>query len=152
MTITKYGDLIFEVQGEHSFVVDLNKWYCSCSKWFTGQFPCDHAIQCMLSSNISVYEFPNPFFSISFFRASYSQSINLIPNHNKLRRVAAGDMVLLPDVTEKKRGRRKKKRIPNTGSIFTRAIQCGNCHTKARDNRNTCPHPPAKKPRLLPSA
>ncbi|XP_026383867.1 uncharacterized protein LOC113279390 [Papaver somniferum] len=79
LRITKCGDLIFEVQGDHSFVVDLNKWYCSCYKWFTYQFPCDHAIQCMVSSKLSVYEFLNPFFSISFFRASYSQSINPVP-------------------------------------------------------------------------
>ncbi|KAI3926841.1 hypothetical protein MKW92_034141, partial [Papaver armeniacum] len=76
-------------------------------------------------------------------------SINPLPSHT---RVAAGDMVIPPDVTEKKRGRRRKKMIPNTGSIFTRAIRCGNCHTKARHNRTTCPHPPAKKPHLLTAA
>ncbi|XP_026441445.1 uncharacterized protein LOC113340526 [Papaver somniferum] len=147
--ITKSGDMEWEVvDGKHTHAVNIAKFQCSCRVWFTEQFPCDHAIACMHSNNINVYEYINPYFNIASFRASYDRPIKTIPDYDKPIDVAAGDLVNPPTVAGKKHGRPKKKRIPNTGSAsFKRPITCGNCHTQAHHNKTTCPHPPAKKQR-----
>ncbi|XP_026416277.1 uncharacterized protein LOC113311688 [Papaver somniferum] len=147
--ITKSGDMEWEVfDGKHTHVVNIAKFQYSCRVWFTEQFPCDHAIACMHSNNINVYEYINPYFSIASFRASYDRPIKPIPDYDKPIDVATGDLVNPPTVVGKKHGRPKKKRIPNTVSAsFKRPITCGNCHTQAHHNKTTCPHPPAKKQR-----
>ncbi|XP_026377973.1 uncharacterized protein LOC113272337 [Papaver somniferum] len=147
--ITKSGDMEWEVfDGKHTHAVNIAKFQCSSRVWFTEQFPCDHAIACMHSNNINVYEYINPYFSIASFRASYDRPIKPIPDYDKPIDVATGDLVNPPTVVGKKHGRPKKKRIPNTGSAsFKRPITCGNFHTQAHHNKTTCPHPPAKKQR-----
>ncbi|XP_026395874.1 uncharacterized protein LOC113290488 [Papaver somniferum] len=145
--ITKSGDMEWEVfDGKHTHAVNIAKFQCSCRVWFTEKFPCDHAIACMHSNNINVYEYINPYFSIASFRASYDCPIKPIPDYDKPIDVATGDIVNPPTVVGKKHGRPKKKRIPNTGSAsFKRPITCNNCHTQAHHNKTTCPHPHAKK-------
>ncbi|XP_026429203.1 uncharacterized protein LOC113325206 [Papaver somniferum] len=147
--ITKSGDMEWEVfDGKHTHAVNIAKFQCNCRVWFTEQFPCDHAIACMHSNNINVYEYINPYFSIASFRASYDRPIKPIPDYDKPIDVATGDLVNPPTVVGKKHGSPKKKRIPNTSSAsFKRPITCGNCHTHAHHNKTTCPHPPAKKQR-----
>ncbi|XP_026429588.1 uncharacterized protein LOC113325982 [Papaver somniferum] len=147
--ITKSGYMEWEVfDGKYTHVVNIARFQCSCRVWFTEQFPCGHAIACMHSNNINVYEYINPYFSIASFRASYDRPIKPIPDYDKPIDVATGDLVNPPTVVGKKHGRPKKKRIPNTSSAsFKRPIMCGNCHTQAHHNKTTCPHPPAKKQR-----
>ncbi|XP_026423607.1 uncharacterized protein LOC113319573 [Papaver somniferum] len=148
--ITKSGDMDWEVfDGKHVHAVNIANFHCRCRVWFTEQFPCDHAIPCMHSSKINVYEYINPFFSISSFRASYDRPIKPITDYDKPIDVATGNLVKPPTVLWKKPGRPKRKQIPNTGSAsFKRSITCGNCHTQAHHNKTTCPHPPAKKQSL----
>ncbi|XP_026378334.1 uncharacterized protein LOC113272751 [Papaver somniferum] len=143
--ITKSGDMEWEVfDGKYTHAVNIAKFHCSCRVWFTEQFPCDHAIACMHSSKINVYEYINPFFSISSFRAPYDRPIKPIPDYDNTIDVATGNIVNPPTVLGKKPGRPKKKRIPNTGSAsFKRPITCGNCRTQALHKKTTCPNPPA---------
>ncbi|XP_026420081.1 uncharacterized protein LOC113316062 [Papaver somniferum] len=125
--ITKSGDMEWEVfDGKHTHAINIAKFQCSYRVWFTEQFPCDHAIACMHSNNINVYEYINPYFSIASFRASYDRPIKPIPDYDKPIDVATGYLVNPPTVVGKKHGRPKKKRIPNTGSAsFKRPITCG---------------------------
>ncbi|XP_026384403.1 uncharacterized protein LOC113279987 [Papaver somniferum] len=134
--ISKSGDMEWEVfDGKNTHAVNIAKFQCSCRVWFTEQFPCDHAIACMHSNKINVYEYINPYFSIASFRVSYDRPIKPIPDYDKPIDVATGNLVNPPAVLGKKPGRLKKKQIPNTG----------NCHTQAHHNKTSCPHPPAKK-------
>ncbi|XP_026396683.1 uncharacterized protein LOC113291354 [Papaver somniferum] len=145
--ITKSGDMEWEFfDGTHTHVVNIAKFQCSCKVWFNEQFPCEHAIACMHSNKINVYEYINPYFRIASFRTSYDRPIKPIPDYDKPIDVATGDLVNPPTVLGKKAGTPKKKRIPNIGSAsFKRPITCSNCHTQAHHNKTTCPHPPAKK-------
>ncbi|XP_026410438.1 uncharacterized protein LOC113305638 [Papaver somniferum] len=73
--ITKSGVMEWEVaDGKYSHVVNIAKFHYSCRVWFTEQFSCDHAIACMVSAKINVYEYINPF---SAFAASAHRMIVL---------------------------------------------------------------------------
>ncbi|XP_026384516.1 uncharacterized protein LOC113280084 [Papaver somniferum] len=79
--ITKSGDMEWEVfDGKHTHAVNIARFQYSCRVWFTEKFPCDHAIACMHSNNINVYEYINLYFSIARFRASYDRPIKPIPD------------------------------------------------------------------------
>ncbi|RZC82087.1 hypothetical protein C5167_044661 [Papaver somniferum] len=96
--ITKSGDMDWEVfDGKHTHV-NIANFHCRCRVWFTEQFPCDHAISCMHSSKINVYEYINPFFIISRFRASYDRPIKPITDYDKPIDVATGNLVKSPTV------------------------------------------------------
>lgn len=155
--VVKSGDLVYEVIEKVSHLVDLNTFQCSCREWYTKQFPCAHAIMCMVESKISVYDYIMPVWSTATFRATYSQSIRPIPDEERPAFVAAvvagAGAIGPPDVDGKKLGRPKKKRIPNIGSTrYTRKIQCGKCGKRSRHNRTTCTNSPAKKQKLLTSS
>lgn len=76
-TAKKSNDGLFEVSSEvdtnGTYRVDLFSGTCSCNIWRILRFPCKHAVFCILSSNLNVYDFIDKvhMFFLSSFILSY---------------------------------------------------------------------------------
>ncbi|XP_058214352.1 uncharacterized protein LOC131325892 [Rhododendron vialii] len=69
----------FEVHGDSSEVVDLDKWDCSCKGWQLTGLPCCHAIAIINCVDRSPYDYCSRFFTSDSYRLTYSELINPVP-------------------------------------------------------------------------
>uniref|UniRef100_A0A2N9GV52 SWIM-type domain-containing protein n=1 Tax=Fagus sylvatica TaxID=28930 RepID=A0A2N9GV52_FAGSY len=128
-------------KGNHRHVVKLGDRTCSCGKWQAYHIPCSHVIAACASQHINVYQFIDPFYSLTEMLASYQPHFEPMkdapyweedPNFPMLR----PDPRLL-----RQRGRPKSTRIRN--EMDWRENQhkqsCGLCNQEGH-NRKKCPN------------
>lgn len=83
------------------YIVDFEKWTCSCRKWQGLGYPCHHAIAVMIGRHWDPEQYVHQFFTVAAFRATYSGTIvcpemiditkPLDPNENRdIRRIQRG--------------------------------------------------------------
>jgi hypothetical protein len=140
-------------KGNHRHVVKLGDRTCSCGKWQAYHIPCSHVIAACASQHINVYQFIDPFYSLTEMLASYQPHFELMkdapyweedPNFPMLR----PDPRLL-----RQRGRPKSTRIRN--EMDWRENQhkqtCGLCNQEGH-NRKKCPNAISNQEVVLPQS
>ncbi|KAF9626317.1 hypothetical protein IFM89_032166 [Coptis chinensis] len=135
--VTKSADDVFEVHSDNIFCVDLKRFFCSCNVWTIESFPCEHALQCILSIGEDVHKFCDPYLVVSAFRDSYSHSINPVPDIEKPKGKPEGSFILPPD-TKRTPGRRRNKRKESMGARERKLRKCSRCNLYGYHNRATC--------------
>uniref|UniRef100_A0A2N9IAC2 SWIM-type domain-containing protein n=1 Tax=Fagus sylvatica TaxID=28930 RepID=A0A2N9IAC2_FAGSY len=138
-------------KGNHRHVVKLGDRTCSCGKWQAYHIPCSHVIAACASQHINVYQFIDPFYSLTEMLASYQPHFEPMkdapyweedPNFPMLR----PDPRLL-----RQRGRPKSTRIRN--EMDWRENQhkqtCGLCNQEGH-NRKKCPNAISNQEVVLP--
>ncbi|KAK8620191.1 hypothetical protein V6N13_066673 [Hibiscus sabdariffa] len=71
---------IFEVQGDSTEVVDIDRWDCSCKGWQLTGLPCCHAIAVIRCIGQSPYDFCSRYFATESYRLTYAESVQPIPD------------------------------------------------------------------------
>ncbi|XP_073130833.1 uncharacterized protein [Henckelia pumila] len=123
------------VDGDKSFVVDLNEWTCSCRSWQINMLPCKHACAAIKSKSMSLYAFCDRYFHIEMYPQAYKGMINPITTFDMYEtNNDEGSVINAPDIRSQP-GRRRTKRIPS--QVETRVSKCGRCH-KSGHNRRSC--------------
>uniref|UniRef100_A0A2N9J057 SWIM-type domain-containing protein n=1 Tax=Fagus sylvatica TaxID=28930 RepID=A0A2N9J057_FAGSY len=138
-------------KGNHRHVVKLGDRTCSCGKWQAYHIPCSHVIAACASQHINVYQYIDPFYSLTEMLASYQPHFEPMkdapyweedPNFPMLR----PDPRLL-----RQRGRPKSTRIRN--EMDWRENQhkqsCGLCNQEGH-NRKKCPNAISNQEAVLP--
>ncbi|KAL4324050.1 hypothetical protein GQ457_11G016160 [Hibiscus cannabinus] len=70
---------IFEVQGESTEVVDMDRcWDCSCKGWQLTGLPCCHAIAVINCIGRNPYDYCSRYFTTESYRLTYAKSIQPI--------------------------------------------------------------------------
>ena len=57
------------------YVVDFEKWTCSCRTWQGLGYPCHHVIAVMIGRHWDPEQYIHRFFTVAAFRATYSGTI-----------------------------------------------------------------------------
>jgi hypothetical protein len=140
-------------KGNHRHVVKLGDRTCSCGKWQAYHIPCSHVIAACASQHINVYQYIDPFYSLTEMLASYQPHFEPMkdapyweedPNFPMLR----PDPRLL-----RQRGRPKSTRIRN--EMDWRENQhkqsCGLCNQEGH-NRKKCPNAISNQEVVLPQS
>uniref|UniRef100_A0A2N9FPE8 SWIM-type domain-containing protein n=1 Tax=Fagus sylvatica TaxID=28930 RepID=A0A2N9FPE8_FAGSY len=140
-------------KGNHRHVVKLGNRTCSCGKWQAYHIPCSHVIAACASQHINVYQYIDPFYSLTEMLASYQPHFEPMkdapyweedPNFPMLR----PDPRLL-----RQRGRPKSTRIRN--EMDWRENQhkqsCGLCNQEGH-NRKKCPNAISNQEAVLPQS
>lgn len=70
---------VFEVHAEGSFLVDLDKHFCSCHEWQIKGFTCAHAVVAVQKNSGCIYDYIDDYFKLNYFRSSYATLISPIP-------------------------------------------------------------------------
>ncbi|GMI84423.1 MUSTANG 7 [Hibiscus trionum] len=74
-------DSIFEVQGESTEVIDMDRcWDCSCKGWQLTGLPCCHAIAVINSNGLNPYDYCSRYFTTERYRLTYAKSVQPIPD------------------------------------------------------------------------
>uniref|UniRef100_A0A2N9EBT9 SWIM-type domain-containing protein n=1 Tax=Fagus sylvatica TaxID=28930 RepID=A0A2N9EBT9_FAGSY len=140
-------------KGNHRHVVKLGNRTCSCGKWQAYHIPCSHVIAACASQHINVYQYIDPFYSLTEMLACYQPHFEPMkdapyweedPNFPMLR----PDPRLL-----RQRGRPKSTRIRN--EMDWRENQhkqsCGLCNEEGH-NRRKCPNAISNQEAVLPQS
>ena len=140
-------------KGNHRHVVKLGDRSCSCGKWQAYHIPCSHVIAACASQHINVYQYIDPFYSLTEMLASYQPHFEPMkdapyweedPNFPMLR----PDPRLL-----RQRGRPKSTRIRN--EMDWRENQhkqsCGLCNQEGH-NRKKCPNAISNQEAVMPQS
>ncbi|KAF9591787.1 hypothetical protein IFM89_007342 [Coptis chinensis] len=106
----------------------------SCNMWTIESFPCEHALQCILSIGEDVHKFCDPYLAICAFRDSYSQSINHVLDIEKPKGKPEGSFILPPDTKRRRRNKRKE----SMGARERKLHKCSRCNLYGYHNRATC--------------
>ncbi|GMJ11148.1 MUSTANG 7 [Hibiscus trionum] len=70
---------IFEVQGESTEVVDMDRgWDCSCKGWQLTGLPCCHAIAVINCIGRNPYDYCSKYFTTESYRLTYAKSVQPI--------------------------------------------------------------------------
>ncbi|KAL7255063.1 hypothetical protein ACSBR1_009262 [Camellia fascicularis] len=130
---------VYEVHSHPSILVDVNSRTCSCYQWQVNGFPCSHAVVSFCNNERNIYDSIEPYYHVSEFKASYSESIHPIPIVEKPI-VTPTNYLIAPPVVKRLLGRPKRKRIPSRKEVVQR-IQCSQCGKMGNHNRKTCKEP-----------
>ncbi|KAI4310882.1 hypothetical protein MLD38_035828 [Melastoma candidum] len=136
--VLRANEVEFEiVSTERTNIVDIRTRVCSCRRWQIYGVPCAHAAAALISCGHNVQLFAEPCFTVTSYRETYSQAINLIPSRNFWKGPGEGtdgggakaDITIRPPKTRRPPGRPKKK-VPRAESTKRpkRVVQCGRCH------------------------
>ncbi|WVZ25187.1 hypothetical protein V8G54_003731 [Vigna mungo] len=103
---------IFEIrhvsQSGDNFVVDIDKYTCSCRKWSINGIPCVHALTAMRFLNLNAEDYVPPCFQKSTYEEMYSSIIYPINGKHLWEVTECQDV--LPPPKRQMPGRPKKKR------------------------------------------
>ncbi|KAG7578982.1 Zinc finger PMZ-type [Arabidopsis thaliana x Arabidopsis arenosa] len=135
-----------------SYVVDIQKWTCTCEEFNLLQIPCSHAIAAAICCDMSVPMLAAPQYGSFFWSLAYTGSIYPVPDLSTLREVPdrIATLTVLPPLTRRPPGRPNRTRYLSTGEFevgvndlminyplnplsFTRHT----CVTQASDRGNT---------------
>lgn len=124
------SDTLFEVQGDSTHVVDMNKRDCSCLVWNATGLPCHHAIAVFNSTGRNVYDYCSGYFTVDSYRLTYSKSINLVeaifkPPAKEKASVEEAEQVLPPSTTRTPTTHQKRRR--KILGIEHRTVTCTKC-------------------------
>ncbi|KAK4405418.1 hypothetical protein Sango_0548300 [Sesamum angolense] len=127
----------FEVRGESVDIVDIDHWDCSCKGWQLSGLPCCHAIAVLECLGRSLYDYCSRFFMTDSYRATYTESINPMPNVEKPERSELQEATIVtPPPTKRPPGRPKLKLVESV-DIIKRQLQCSKCKGLGH-NKKTC--------------
>ncbi|KAL7164289.1 hypothetical protein ACSBR2_040243 [Camellia fascicularis] len=129
--VKKCSDDIYEIQLDHSVMVDIGKHCCSCRLWEIDSFPCKHGFCAIKRSVKDLNCFLDDYYHVSSYCDSYSHSIYPVPSMWKPN-VVVDDDVVLPPLCKRPTGRPRMERIPSKGEIkrircsriFMKLLQC----------------------------
>lgn len=124
------SDTLFEVQGDSTHVVDMNKRDCSCLVWKATGLPCHHAIAVFNSTSRNVYDYCSSYFTVDSYRSTYSKSINLVeaifkPPAKEKAPTEEAEQVLPPCTTRTPSTHQKRRR--KILGIEHRTVTCTKC-------------------------
>ncbi|CAH9129598.1 unnamed protein product [Cuscuta epithymum] len=128
----------FEVRSETVDSVDIDQWDCSCKGWQLNGIPCCHAIAVFEWIGSSPYVYCSRYFTTECYRLTYVESINPVPNVEKLDVTDEQQMVVLvtPPPNKRPPGRPKMKQA-DPMDIIKRQLQCSKCKGLGH-NKKTC--------------
>ncbi|XP_038993876.1 uncharacterized protein LOC120117707 isoform X2 [Hibiscus syriacus] len=126
---------IFEVQGESTEVVDIDRWDCSCKGWQLTGLPCCHAIAVISCIGQSPYDYCSRYFTTESYRLTYAESIQPIPNVGSPIQNDSSQALVTPP-TRRPPGRPTKKKV-GPQVVMKRQLQCSRCNGLGH-NRATC--------------
>ncbi|OVA07274.1 zinc finger protein [Macleaya cordata] len=115
--VLRSDEVEFEVlSAERSHIVNIGTRSCSCRDWQLYGLPCSHAVAALLSCRKDVYEFSERCFTVSSYRATYSQVIHPIPDKSEWSKESEAPMdedsrVVRPPKFRRPPGRPEKKRL-----------------------------------------
>lgn len=136
--VSQLHDGTFEVRSESVDIVNIEHWDCSCKNWQITGLPCCHAIAVIELLDRSPYDYCSRYFTAESYRATYSESINPIPN-------VEGPVMGIPSETtftvtppptkslSPKVGKRRKR--DGTFDIIRRTLQCSKCKGLGHNKR-----------------
>ncbi|XP_028113436.1 uncharacterized protein LOC114311482 [Camellia sinensis] len=133
--VEKCSDDIYEIQLDHSVMVDIGKRCCSCRLWEIDSFPCKHGFCAIKRSAKDLNCFLDDYYRVSSYCDSYSYSIYPVPSMWKPN-VVVDDDVVLPPLYKRPAGRPRTKRMPSKGEI--KRIRCSRCGKMGTHNRKIC--------------
>ena len=134
------GHIQFEVKnGQQSFIVDLGKRHCSCSKWDKIGIPCAHAVSCIFFNRQDAKQYVHRCFYVSTYKVCYEPLIAPINGQNMWR--LSGVQPIQPFIKRRPPGRPKKKKVMEVGEPAGRRAgiskQCRACG-KIGHNKTSC--------------
>ncbi|KAL7225722.1 hypothetical protein ACSBR1_020976 [Camellia fascicularis] len=133
--VKKCGDDIYEIQLDHSVMVDIGKRSCSCRLWEIDSFPYKHGFCAIKRSGKDLNCFLDDYYRVSSYCDSYSHSIYPVPSMWKPN-IVVDDDVVLPSCCKRPAGRPRTERIPFKGEI--KRIKCSRCGKIGTHNWKTC--------------
>ncbi|XP_028126229.1 uncharacterized protein LOC114322965 [Camellia sinensis] len=91
--VKKCSDDIYEIQLDHSVMVDIGKRCCSCRLWEIDSFPCKHGFCAIKRSGKDLNCFLDDYYRVSSYYDSYSHSVYPVPSMWKPNVVVDDDVV-----------------------------------------------------------
>lgn len=134
------SDTLFEVHGDSTNVVDVEKRSCSCLAWKPTGLPCSHAIAVFSCTGRNIYDYCPRYFTADSFRLIYSESIN--PVLAKFKPLTETDLetpLVLPPLTLRLPPTQNKKKESQTEGVVKRVrpVTCTRCKETGH-NKATC--------------
>ncbi|KAK8501707.1 hypothetical protein V6N12_002445 [Hibiscus sabdariffa] len=110
---------VFEVRGESTEIVDMDRWDCSCKGWQLSALPCCHAIAVITCIGRSPYDYCSRYFTTESYRLTYAESIQPIPDVEKpLQKDSSSALVTVtPPPTRRPPGRPTTKKVGSQESV-----------------------------------
>ncbi|KAE8667848.1 isopenicillin N epimerase-like isoform 2 [Hibiscus syriacus] len=129
---------IFEVRGESTEIIDMDRWDCSCKGWQLSALPCSHAIAVITCIGRNPYDFCSRYFTTESYRLTYAESIQPIPDVERpLRKDSSSALVTVtPPPTRRPPGRPTTKKV-GSHEVMKRQLQCSRCKGLGH-NKSTC--------------
>ncbi|KAK8520252.1 hypothetical protein V6N13_031286 [Hibiscus sabdariffa] len=126
---------IFEVQGESTEVVDMDRWDCSCKGWQLTGLPCCHAIAVISCVGQSPYDYCSRYFTTESYRLTYAEAIQPIPDVDSPMQNDSSQALVTPP-TRRPPGRPNTKKV-GPQEVMKRQLQCSRCKGLGH-NKATC--------------
>ncbi|KAL7166184.1 hypothetical protein ACSBR2_036960 [Camellia fascicularis] len=114
--VKKCSDDIYEIQLNHSVMVDIGKHSCSCRLWEIDSFPYNHGFCAIKRSGKDLNCFLDDYYCVRSYCDSYSHSIYPVPSMWKPN-VVVDDDVVLPLLYKRPAGRLRTEKIPSKSEI-----------------------------------
>ncbi|KAK9084444.1 hypothetical protein Scep_030915 [Stephania cephalantha] len=127
-----------EVRGDSIYIVDIDRWDCSCREWHITGLPCSHAIAVCDCIGRSPYDYCSRYFTTDCYRLAYSESISPLPSVDGPMEKDSPQVTVkvTPPPTRRAPGRPKMKRAcPQV--VVKRQLQCSKCKCLGH-NKTTC--------------
>lgn len=129
------ADSTYEVCGDSTELVDIDRWECSCKTWQLSGVPCCHAIAVIVAIGRSVYDFCSRYCTAESYRLTYSGCINPIINMDVPTAIEPL-VTVTPPPTRRPPGRPAAKRY-GSQDIVKRDLHCSRCKGLGH-NKSTC--------------
>lgn len=127
----------YEVCGDVTEVVDIDRWECSCKSWQLTGVPCCHAIAVIGGIGQSVYDYCSRYCTTESYRLTYSEVVHPI---SCVELSASKDSQLVvtvtPPPTKRPPGRPATKRF-GSQEVVKRHLHCSRCKGLGH-NKSTC--------------
>ncbi|XP_028067469.1 uncharacterized protein LOC114270220 [Camellia sinensis] len=133
--VKKCSNDIYEIQLDHSVMVDIGKRSCSCRLWEIDYFPYKHGFCAIKRSVKDLNSFLDDYYCVSSYCDSYSHSIYPVPSMWKPN-VVVNDDIVLPLLCKRLTGRPRTERIPSKGEI--KRIRYSRSGKMGIHNQKTC--------------
>ncbi|XP_027365289.1 uncharacterized protein LOC113872164 isoform X1 [Abrus precatorius] len=130
----------YEVCGDITEVVDIDRWECSCKAWQLMGVPCCHAIAVIVGIGQSVYDYCSRYCTTESYRLTYSEAVLPISGTDLMDVSASKDTQLVvtvtPPPTKRPPGRPATKRF-GSQEVVKRHLHCSRCKGLGH-NKSTC--------------
>jgi hypothetical protein len=140
-------------KGNHRHVVKLANRTCSCGKWQAYHIPCSHVIAVCASQHINVYQYIDPFYSLTEMLTCYQPHFELMKDAPYWEEDPKFPMLQPNPRLVRQCGRPKSTRIRN--EMDWRENQhkpsCG-LYNKEGHNRRKCPNAISHQEAVLPQS